>query len=289
MAINVTHLRSFWHVARARSYSEAARRLGVSQPTLTRQVARLEKDYGKTLLERSTRRIRLTDDGWRLLSICDPIFQGLNEAEDLLKSPNELTFKIHSVNYQRLPELLTACYQWFPKVRFEVTMLGSPQIQETILGQQCDFGMLTLDNPPAEIEFFKVGTGRIIAFVPPDHPWRDRKRISIRELEGCSIIVASRTGQSRRRFDWNLETHGISVNIAQVVDSHMVMADLVRRGVGIGVTAYTGLEDGLIGPHLEFEEPTTAIDVHFASHRKTLTSVVHQRLFDMARASLQME
>jgi len=51
-------------------------------------VARLEKDYGKTLLERSTRRIRLTDDGWRLLSICDPIFQGLNEAEDLLKSPN---------------------------------------------------------------------------------------------------------------------------------------------------------------------------------------------------------
>ena len=58
-----TLLATFLVVAETRSFTRAAQRLGISQPTVSQQVGRLEKAAGRTLVARDTRDVRLTDNG----------------------------------------------------------------------------------------------------------------------------------------------------------------------------------------------------------------------------------
>ena len=65
--MNVTQLRAFVSVVDLGSFSEAARRAGVSQPAVTMQIKALEADIGATLLDRRYRRVELTEAGKALL------------------------------------------------------------------------------------------------------------------------------------------------------------------------------------------------------------------------------
>ncbi len=286
MSINVTQLRSFWRVARAKSFSGAARELRISQPTLTRQIRALENDYGVLLFTRSTRRIELTQEGFQLFELCAPIFSGLNDVEKFLKLQNARSVRIFSVQHATLSDFILMAKSVFPRVRFDVEIMRSTLVLEALLNRECDFGLLTIRDAPPEIDYFHVTSGTIIALVADGHPWRSRASISIRELAGQRVVLASRSGQSRRLLDENLQRYGVEVSVVQTVDSNEVVWDLVRKGAGIGVIGYTGLIDTLIGHHLAFEEDTFSIDVHFACRRERLRTSMYRAMFEMARVRL---
>ena len=65
--MNLDQLRAFIMLAERRTFTEAARRLGLSQPTLSRQVQALEEELGAKLLVRTPRGVALTDSGARFL------------------------------------------------------------------------------------------------------------------------------------------------------------------------------------------------------------------------------
>jgi len=246
----------------------------------------LETGYGVLLFERSTRTVRLTQEGYKLLELCRPIFDGLRDVEDFLRLQNTRTVRISSVTYNKISEFLAVAYRSFPKLRFELDIMPSTQVLDAVLRRDCDFGLLTLTDPPAEIRFFKVAQGKIIALVPPDHPWRQRSTISIRELQDARIVIASPAGQSRRHFDDSLDFHGVTVSVVQTVDSNEVLRDLVRRGVGIGIMGYTGLADQLADHYLDFQEESLKVDVHFACRRERLRTAVFEAVYETARAHL---
>ena len=122
--------------------------------------------------------------------------------------------------------------------------------------------------------------------VPPDHHWRSRRNISIKDLGGKTAIIGSRHGQSRRVLDDNLRLHNVKLNVMQIVDSYEVVRDLVRQGVGLGIIGSTGLMDDLEGHHLEIEEETATIDVHFACQRERLRTPMFKAMFEATRSHL---
>jgi DNA-binding transcriptional LysR family regulator len=79
-------MRVFVAVAEARGFAAGARRLGMSAPVVTRAVAALEKRLGTTLLQRTTRIVRLTEAGTRYLADCRRILAEVGAAEDSLRS-----------------------------------------------------------------------------------------------------------------------------------------------------------------------------------------------------------
>ncbi len=286
MAINVTHLRSFWHVAQTMSFTRAAAEAGVSQPTLTRQVRTLETDYGVILFERSTRRLQLTQEGFQLLELARDIFRGLDSVEDFLKAQSARSIRIHSVQHAGISDSLLLFNRFFPRYRFDVEIARSTQVLAALLNRECDFGVLTITEAQPEIEYFTIGTGQLIALVGDDHPWRTRQSISIRELAGKRVIVASRSGQSRRALDEYLSRYGVNLSIVQIVDSNEIVWDLVRKGAGIGVIGNTGLVDE-VGHQLPIEEQTTPIQVHFACRKERLRTEVFSRMCELARSRLE--
>jgi DNA-binding transcriptional LysR family regulator len=85
-----TSMQLFVRVARAGSFSVAAREMGMTQPTASRIVAALEKKVGAALLTRSTRAVTLTEAGADYLARCEIILAALDEADHAARGTGEL-------------------------------------------------------------------------------------------------------------------------------------------------------------------------------------------------------
>ena len=288
MAINVTHLRSFFHVAEALSFTKAAETARVSQPTLTRQIAALERAYGVELVDRTTSRVDLTQEGHRLLDLCRPVFRGLEDTEEFLKSQHTRSIRIDAVMCAVLPELLSHAYEKFPNLRFDVRGASSTDVLRQLSERRTDFGFLTLPPPPLPegLEHLLVYRSRLVAMVDKGHPWASRGAISFRELAGQRVILGDAAGASRRLVDQNFERFGIAPNVVQVVNSFQLMIDLVERGIGIAVTGGTGVGDRRFGNVLTFEEASTTIDVHLACRRERLRTQPFRSFFNLAKSTI---
>ncbi len=88
--INFRHLYAFWAVCRHGGFSKAARRIHVSQSTVSEQVAQLEDYLGEELLERSTRAVTVTDRGAALLAYADAIFEKSQEINRIFRDKDSL-------------------------------------------------------------------------------------------------------------------------------------------------------------------------------------------------------
>lgn len=90
MADRLTALRVFQRVARRGNLSRAARDMGLSQPSVSRILAELEREIGVTLLVRSTRALTLTERGADYLLTIEPLLRALEEADHAARSTGEL-------------------------------------------------------------------------------------------------------------------------------------------------------------------------------------------------------
>ena len=77
---------TFVRIAETKSFSAAAHQLGLSAPAVSKALARLERRLGATLLNRTTRKVSLTDDGQAFLERCRQILTDVQDAEELLTS-----------------------------------------------------------------------------------------------------------------------------------------------------------------------------------------------------------
>lgn len=92
--MDIRVLRYFLAVAREQSYSVAAERLYLSQPTLSRQLKELEEELGKTLLIRSNKGVTLTEEGMILRKRAEEIVELLDKAEQEVKNSLGISIKI---------------------------------------------------------------------------------------------------------------------------------------------------------------------------------------------------
>ncbi|SAL78858.1 LysR family transcripitonal regulator [Caballeronia peredens] len=83
-------LRLFTRVARTSSFTRAGRELGISQPSVSRQISELETDIGAALFVRSTRAVKLTEAGVAYLARVDAILDALDEADHAARGSTEL-------------------------------------------------------------------------------------------------------------------------------------------------------------------------------------------------------
>lgn len=289
MAINVTHLRSFYHVARLGSFTQAAKALGVSQPTLTRQLATFESDFDVKLLHRSTRKLELTEEGRRLLELCEPIFAGLDQAEGYLKTEHEKLVRVDSVYSSRLTDFLAFGHRNFKSCRFDVRMRRSNEVYRALVNGDCDIGMLTLPQDNTELDHFIVGTYPLIALVGNAHPWRNRKTVSVFELVGQPIVATSHLSQSRHALDRALLSRSLDIDIVQVLDSNEVILDVIRNSASVGLMGYTGLIERGVDHYVTFDEPDMCVDLHFACSHAGSGRSITRAIFNLWKRELRVD
>lgn len=198
--MHIEYFSEFVDLARTLSYSETARRLHITQPSLTRHIVQLEKGLRVALLKRTTRNVELTSAGRLLLEKIEPIVSAYNEAiRSILESSRNLSKKLRiAFPYQLIERYLQSELDRFMNdyedVRIELIPIAPQRGEQILLDGGCDISFdIVFPNVKPNSHF----VGRILGVVgfcvclPSKHHLARKKKISPRDLSGCTFIKAS--------------------------------------------------------------------------------------------------
>ncbi|MCW1248924.1 LysR family transcriptional regulator [Acaricomes phytoseiuli] len=135
-------LRSFLSVAETLSFTQAAGRLGLSQPTVSQHVRKLEEAAGRQLILRDTRDVRLTDNGDAMAGFARSILAAQDDATRYFSGAamrGRLRFgTADDLAHTRLPTILRDFRQLYPQINLELTVSQSDQLFRKVKAGQLD-------------------------------------------------------------------------------------------------------------------------------------------------------
>lgn len=234
-------LQAFVAVAERRQLTEAARQLGLSQPTLSRQVQALEKELGARLLTRTARGVVLTDAGERFLGhareALDALRIGTTELHELTQHPRGPVAMgaLPTVGAYLLPPLLQAFAKRFPEVRLKLTEALAAELEERVAAGELDLAILTLPLSRVDLVAQKLWEEPFVLLVPKGHRLAQGKRpVPLSAVVGEPLVILPGT-TATEALRAACEAVGQEPHIALEVDHPESMRRMVERGVGLAL------------------------------------------------------
>lgn len=238
-------LRSFVAAAETESITQAAGRVHLSQPALSRQIAQLEDEVGVALFERRRQRIHLTAAGREFLLSARQLLADADGAVQQLRErfgKGEQTLRLGLIG-PFLDDLVAPALRRFrqkhPSIRVRLQELPpQPQLDQLLAGD-LDAGVLGNIQESLRHRFHvqELSRHRIAAVVPEGHPLAGREQIDLAELAGDDwVSLANRFYPERREF---LESCcaevGFQPRMVTEADSLPLMLAAVATGSGVGI------------------------------------------------------
>ncbi len=238
--LSLSRLKAFDATARLGSMSAAARALGLTQPTVSAHIARLEAHHGLELFFRRGQRVELTDFGRVLHDTTRRIFRAEEEAWALLASARNRyqgRLTLCAVGpYNAIPMLTRFRARW-PRVDLVVTLGDSRQIVERILDYKGDVGVLVNAVNDPRIHCVPFRRQRLVTFARHDHPLAGRERLRLTDLAGHEFVLRESGSTTRRVFEQRMASAGLPIRCAVEIGSREALREAVAAGLGLGVVA----------------------------------------------------
>lgn len=233
-------LRTFVAVADTSSFTRAAELLGISQPTVSQQVRRLENAAGRILIARDTRVVRLTDNGDAMLGFARTILAAHDEAAAYFVGSamrGRLRFgSADDLALTHLPQVLRDFRQLYPHINLELTVGQSGQLTRRLAAGQLDLVYVKQD-PDA-------GVGRLVR--RERLVWVAHRSLRLEADAPVPLIAYQAPSISRDAAIAALEAAGrtwrITCNVREV---NGALAAL-RAGIGVAVFPRVLIPDDLL-------------------------------------------
>lgn len=240
--LSIGYLKTFLEIVKRGSFTEAAKRLGVTQPAVSLQIQRLEAELATTLFERRESGVVLTPAGEEFYRFAQRVMAEQERMLDRLAQLREevcgdLVLAASTVPGEYiLPRILSGFKARYPMVGVTVSISDSAIVVDRLVADECHFGFVGFARERRGVKFFKVAEDEIVLVVPPDHPFADRPSIAPQDLAGEPVVfreVGSGTMESTRR---SLRSVGLDLEecpVAAVLDSAQAVLSAVEAGLGI--------------------------------------------------------
>jgi DNA-binding transcriptional LysR family regulator len=200
---DLRQLRYFVAVAEALSFTEAARRLHLSQPPLSQQIRALEQDLGVQLLERTKRRVALTEPGRQFLEEARKVLQQVETARSRAVGAAagysgrlRLAYPASVAFHPALPATVLRFSEAAPAVRLELTEMYTGAQYRALAAGEIDAGLVRSrpDGEPeqAEIDLLVLDREPLLLALPVRHPLARRRRIHIADVAGDNFVAQPR-------------------------------------------------------------------------------------------------
>jgi len=257
MTDRIVALKLFSRVARTGSFSRAGREKGLSQPSVSRIVANLEREVGAVLLVRTTRSLSLTEAGADYLQRIEPILLELEEADHAARGTGELrgslrvglspSFAIREV-IPRLPEFMAQ----HPALKIDLSMDDQRQ---DLIGEDVDLALRLGALADSTATARRIGSNPRVLAASPAYLERAGIPSSPAELARHAVIGGA---AGKLPGSWSFEKDGrlvsVAVTSALTINSNEGAVAAAVAGLGLVSTGYWGsrqeLEDGRLVPVL---------------------------------------
>lgn len=231
-------LEAFHHVAETGSFTAAARRLSVGQPTISTHVGNLEGRFGVELFHRRGRSVQLTKAGETLFQITHNLYGHEQEAIAYLNAIRNLEageLNLSAVGPFDVMELLAAFKEKRPGLNCSVRLGVIDDVLTDLDEFRADIGVVGRDCESETIHSMFYNKHKVLVVVNKEHRLAKRKRIRLEELHGEEMVVRSKASTTQEAFDDAAEKAGVEVKPVLEIESREGLREAMTRGLGIGV------------------------------------------------------
>ncbi len=241
--MDTRQLAAFCAVVERKSFSQAAERLGVTQPAVSLQIRSLEQRLGQKLVDRSGRRVEPTEAGERLfhsakrmLQIEDELLEGLAESETGELSGTVRLGASTGPGGAVVPVLLGAFQRANPAVTVSLVVHDTQRVVELVAGRELELGIVGASRRHRGVVFEPLFTDQVILAVPPGHRFAG-KTVPVEELRSEPLILMQEGAGVRQVIDDELRGAGVRLRDLDV-RLELGLQESVRSAVraGYGVT-----------------------------------------------------
>ncbi|WP_318152216.1 LysR family transcriptional regulator [Nocardioides hwasunensis] len=243
--MDTRRLHAFVVLAEERHFGRAAARLHIAQPALSQQLRRLEDEVGVRLVDRTTRRVELTEAGRHLLARARQVVSEVDRTLEDLTALAAGTWGVvrmgfvGTATYDVLPRVARRVRAELPDVRLELhgEMLG-PELVDAVRGGALDLAVLRPLAPvPGSVVVDQLRTEPLIAAVPSHHPLAGVASVQVADLAGDALV----TYPSRSRSSLHarvLQTYrraGVDVDLLELIEVRETATLVAFVAAGLGV------------------------------------------------------
>ena len=233
-------LTSFLAVARERSFSRAARKIHLAQPTVSQQIQELERELGTPLFLRRARQVTLTEAGRifepraaRVLSAAEDARHAVQELEGLTRG-SLLIGAGTTPGIYVLPRVIADFQARYPGVELTLRIANSRVIEEEIRAERLDIGVVGGHVlGPGERCVAAGLLDELVLIVSPRHPWARRRLVNRRAVVAERLLIREPGSATRQVTERALQHAGITVTRTMELDHTEAIKQFVMAGLGV--------------------------------------------------------
>lgn len=252
--LNIHEMQVFLIAAETENFSEAGRRLNISQPAISMQIRSLEETLGIDLFHRSGRHISLTEAGHTLVPLARDLVSRSTQIEETMASLQgevvgllKLGCSTTSGKYI-LPKLIARLRERHPQVQVVCHANTRGAALQMLMEGEVHVVISSLREPSKDIEYYPFMTDRVVLVVPPDHLWAEKRVIEPEELVNADFILREEGSGTREALQDKLAGHNLSLdhlNTVMVLGNSEAISLAVQEGIGVAFISCMVVAEGL--------------------------------------------
>jgi len=240
-AVTLRQLRTFKTVADLSSFSAAAQRLNLSQPSISYQVKELEETLGLPLLDRLGKRVRLTEAGHVLYGYARRMLDVLDEATVVIEEMRGIkrgTLRVGAsttVGIYLLPAALGAFKKLHPGLVISLEIGTRARVQEQVLNSELDLAVVGPALKVPELAVIPFLSDELVVIAPAGHPLAGKRGLTLKQVAGEPFVMREAASGSRWSLEKAARKAGVRLNVAMELGSNGAIKHAVESGLGLAV------------------------------------------------------
>jgi LysR family transcriptional activator of glutamate synthase operon len=301
--MELRQLRYLIAVADEQHFTRAAAREHVAQPALSQQIRRLEAELGLTLVQRTTRRVAMTEAGELLVARARRAIAELEAATAELQSlagvqAGRLSIgALHTMGPVDLSLLLATFHRRYPGVELTVREQSSEELAGMLRDDEIDLAFLSVTERIQShgLTLHPLVREELVAVLPPDHRLAGRRQVQLAELAQDAFISFREGARLRELLVTAAATAGFVPRIALESNESRRIRSLVSRGLGVAILPRSDGEgagstisvSALAGPELQRDVTLAARAQRRLSPAALAFRTLTLRMFDEPSAIME--
>lgn len=290
--MDVRQISSLLAIADHGSFSAAARALFTVQSNVSAHIARLEREVGATLVDRSSGLLTeeghlVADHGRRIMRELDDIAADIAALHDIVAGEARIGV-IGTTGRWLMPQFLSRLAQAHPAVRPLISEGGTSSLIPRLLSGQLDAAIVHLPVEEPELQVEPLFAEDLVLLVHARHPWHGRKTLPMAALADHPLLLPPPAAALRRIINRAADDHDVTLRVQAEIDGVRLMASLAFEGFGAAIVPATAVPVWLSGNFSTISVPDLPRRVvGWVQRRRPGPSAVTRACLDIAQALIQ--
>lgn len=293
MNFDLNDLLAFRALAELGSFRKAAEAVHISQPAFSRRIDKLEQALGARLLERTTRRVNLTNIGRdfdrqlrQILDALDTTLLGIRGVAATRMGEVTVACVPSAVNYF-LTRVIAIYHERYPKIRVKIMDDSANEVLIAVARGEADFGLNFIGSQENDVTFEPLLEEEFVAACRRDHPLASRSKVSWAELAKYDYISVGKTSGNRLLLDQALAGMPGRPQSMYETQHGTTTIGLVEAGLGVAVVPAMAMPtaDHPLLVSVPLVDPVVKRKMGLIRRSSSVLSPAAQQLYDLCAES----